>query len=108
MEGCRSEVIVKVMAREGQLSRIKMVCRQEEEEEEEEESEKGSVFFFFFLKIRNRVISWVGGMGDVKKVGQIEIEDNGEKIQINTIVHRGGRWVGLKHTVRQGRRKLTK
>jgi len=26
---------VKVMAREGQLSRIKMVCRQEEEEEEE-------------------------------------------------------------------------
>ena len=34
MEGCRSEEIVKVMAREGQLSRIKMVCRQEEEEEE--------------------------------------------------------------------------
>ena len=34
------EEIVKVMAREGQLSRIKMVCRQEEEEEEEEEGEK--------------------------------------------------------------------
>ena len=32
MEGSRSEEIVKVMAREGQLSRIKMVCRQEEEE----------------------------------------------------------------------------
>ena len=31
------EEIVKVMAREGQLSRIKMVCRQKEEEEEEEE-----------------------------------------------------------------------
>ena len=34
MEGCRSEKIVKEMAREGQLSGIKMVCRQEEEEEE--------------------------------------------------------------------------
>ena len=33
MEGCKSEELVKVMAREGQLSRIKMVCRQEEEEE---------------------------------------------------------------------------
>ena len=40
MEGCKSEEIVKVMAREGQLSRIKMVCRQEEEEEEEEEGEE--------------------------------------------------------------------
>ena len=36
MEGCRSEEIVKVMAREGQHSEIKMVCWQEEEEEEEE------------------------------------------------------------------------
>ena len=54
----------------------------EEEEEEEEESEKVSVLFYFF-KIRNGVISWVGGMGDVKKVGKIEIEDNGEKKQIN-------------------------
>ena len=33
MEGSRSEEIVKVMVREGQLSGIKMVCRQEEEEE---------------------------------------------------------------------------
>ena len=40
MEGCRSEEIVKVMAREGQLSRIKMVCWQEEEEEEDEEEEE--------------------------------------------------------------------
>ena len=40
MEGCRSEEIVKVMAREGQPSRIKMVCRQEEEEEEAEEKEE--------------------------------------------------------------------
>ena len=40
MEGCRLEEIVKVMAREGQLSRIKMVCRQEEEEEEDEEEEE--------------------------------------------------------------------
>ena len=40
MEGCGSEEIVKVMVREGQLSRIKMVCRQEEEEEEEEEGEE--------------------------------------------------------------------
>ena len=38
MEGCRSEKIVKGMARE--LSRIKMVCRQEEEEEEDEEEEE--------------------------------------------------------------------
>ena len=30
----------KVMAREGQLSRIKMVCRQEEEEEEDAEEEE--------------------------------------------------------------------
>ena len=30
---------MKVMAREGQLSRIKMVCWQEEEEEEDEEEE---------------------------------------------------------------------
>ena len=29
------------------------------------------------------MISWVEGMGDVKKVGKIEIEDNGEKKQIN-------------------------
>ena len=36
-------------------------------------------------------------MGDVRKVGKIEIEDNGEKKQINTmtIVHRGEP-VGLK------------
>ena len=40
MEGCRSEETVKVMVREGQLSRIKMVCRQEEEEEEEEDQEE--------------------------------------------------------------------
>ena len=31
---------MKVMAREGQLSRIKMVCRQEEEEEDAEEEEE--------------------------------------------------------------------
>ena len=36
MQAVRLEEIVKVMAREGQLSRIKMVCRQEVEEEEEE------------------------------------------------------------------------
>ena len=57
--------------------------RRGDEEEEEEESEKGSgffiLFYFFVCWIRNRVISWVGGMGDVKKVGKIEIEDNGEK-----------------------------
>ena len=35
-------------------------------------------------------------MGDVKRVGKIEIEDNGEKKQINTIVHRGEQRVGLK------------
>ena len=40
MEGCRVEEIVKVMAREGQLSRTKMVCRHEEEEEEDEEEEE--------------------------------------------------------------------
>ena len=40
MEGCRSEEIVKVMAREGQLSRIKMVCRQKEEEDEDAEEEE--------------------------------------------------------------------
>ena len=40
MEGCRSEEIVKVMSREDQLSRIKMVCRQEEEEEEDAEEEE--------------------------------------------------------------------
>ena len=62
MEGCRSEEIVKVMAREGQLSRIKMVCRQEEEEEEEEEYEsrlmsvQGERYFFIFgFKTRNSV-----------------------------------------------------
>ena len=42
MEGCRSEEIVKVMARDNQLSRIKMVCRQEEEEEGDEEEEEES------------------------------------------------------------------
>ena len=40
MEGCRSEEIVKVMAREGQLNRIEMVCQQAEEEEEDEEEEE--------------------------------------------------------------------
>ena len=40
MESCRSEEIVKVMVRERQLSRTKMVCRQEEEEEEEEEGSR--------------------------------------------------------------------
>ena len=40
-------------------------------------------------------------MGDVGKVGKIEIEGYGEKIQINTIVHRGEGLVGLKHPVRQ-------
>ena len=40
MEGCRSEEIVKVMVREGQLSGIKTVCPQEEEEEEEEEEKR--------------------------------------------------------------------
>ena len=42
------------MAKEGQLSRTKMVCRQEEEEEEDEEEEEsrlecvqGEKFFFF-------------------------------------------------------------
>ena len=39
-------------------------------------------------------------MGDVGKAGKIEIEGNGEKIQINTIVHRGEGWVGLKHPVK--------
>ena len=37
----------------------------------------------------------MGGMRDVRKVGKIEIEDNGEKKQINTIIHRG-ELVGLK------------
>ena len=40
MEGCRSEEIVKVMAREGELSRIEMVCQQAEDEEEEDEEEE--------------------------------------------------------------------
>ena len=40
MEGCRSEEIMKVMARVGQLNRIKMVCQQEEEEQEDEEEEE--------------------------------------------------------------------
>ena len=40
MEGSRSEESVKVMARDGQLRRTKMVCRQEEEEEDEEEEEE--------------------------------------------------------------------
>ena len=70
MEGCRSEEIVKVMAREGQLSRIKMVCRQEEEEEEDKEEEEESrlvsvqgercFFYIYIFKTRNRVFSWEG------------------------------------------------
>ena len=50
----------------------------------------------------------MGEMGDVRKVGKIEIEGDGEKIQIYTIAHQGEQWVGLKHSVRQGRQKLTK
>ena len=60
----------------------------------------------FFFKIKNRVISWEG-WGDVRNVGKIEIEGNGEKKQINTIVHREEP-VGLKHPVRQRRQNLTK
>ena len=33
------------------------------------------LLFFFFFKIRNR---FVGRMGDVREVGRIEIEGNGE------------------------------
>ena len=33
-------------------------------------------YYFFFLKIRNR---FVGRMGDVREVGRIEIEGNGEE-----------------------------
>ena len=32
-------------------------------------------YYFFFFKIRNR---FVGRMGDVREVGRIEIEGNGE------------------------------
>ena len=54
-------------------------------------------------------------MGDVKKVGKIEIEDNGEKKQINNDrTPRGTKGrpqasrIGLKHPLRQVRRNLTK
>ena len=57
----------------------------------------------------------MGGMGDVKKVGKIEIEDNGEKKQINNDrTPRGTKGrpqasrIGLKHPLRQVRRNLTK
>ena len=87
---------MKVMAREGQLSGIKMVCRQEGEEEEEEEGEgsglvglQGERFFFILYKTRSSVFRWEGwGVGKVEKIG---IEGNRERIQIKTIVHLEGK-----------------
>ena len=51
------------------------------------------LLFIYFFKIRNR---FVGRMGDVREVGRIEIEGNGEEKRKKKTIEHEGNWLGLK------------